>query len=473
MEQTRSSNDDVDPTAILVLVTGLPASGKSSFLGAAQRYIATLEDKSFSLFGDKRRGCIAAVLQLDHLLMDLHLPQHPSDFPEHEADNSLASSTQLVLFSPERWKWATEQLLRLTEQALRACASEAARVRNSAQTGKAAIPLIFVEDNMHLRSMRDRYYRLCRKVEEEEQNMAQQSTEDLRSASRTFFALLELRFTAPLSVCLERNAQRRHSLRCDRDGEQVAAKALDVPASVIVSMDAVFDRCYDAATTPKAQEQRTMLGCSDVNSPLWRWTSSTQPWSLLTLACSQHLAECAAASEENGGHERAPQRLPTAEALVAEFFTAVLQSAARHACHAQYAQLIARRERRQREADTADNSAMSRTQQDQARVQAHAHQLDLQLRALAHTFLTEQRSAIAQTANSTLSAVEFGKRASKLKKEALQRFKEERAEQRSHQVSQEEEEEKMAAMHEACFLKFHQSLVSLVSGQVMEKKKKR
>ncbi|KPA81655.1 hypothetical protein ABB37_03974 [Leptomonas pyrrhocoris] len=446
MAQSRPSSANADAMAILILVTGLPAAGKSSFLQAVQHlYTNAQGSQTFSLFGGARRGRVAAVFRLDDVLLRSCGPRNEEESATEGARVAQLASRE-VSFSPARWQAATRELLRLTEGALRTCAAD--------EGGAAALPLVFVEDNMHLRSMRERYYRLCRRIEDKAVQMPSTKGGD---AMQFAVAMLELRFTISLSTCIERNALRLQSVElCEgahAKDKNAAVASLYVPTPVIESMHAVFDWCRDASSGAAAEQEKRVLSEKGDSSPWrwWKWTPTTQPWSLLELAVTTEPPEGSA--EENEGVP--VSRLPTAEELVDEFFTVTLQDAARNACRAQCAHVLQRRERR-RQAEAS--AAMSREQRNEAHVRTHTHELDLQLRALAHTFLKAQHTPAV------------GKQVGKLKNGVLQRFKEgSRAyaavqRSRGHENASRGEnadEDDVAELHEACLMDYQNALVSL------------
>ncbi|KPI90591.1 hypothetical protein ABL78_0351 [Leptomonas seymouri] len=450
--------------AVLILVTGLPAAGKSSFLKAVRCYARAQKDEAFPLFGGARRGRVTAILQLDDLLLRSLGPLQGEDVVAHAGLRQ--HSPNETSFSPACWKSATQQLLHLTEGALRTCLSEAA-ITDLAEARGAVLPLIFVEDNMHLRSMRERYYLLCRRIEDE---ASQLSTEGGLGEMQLMIAMLELRFTVPLSVCIARNALRPQSLPLCIDGRvedrSTAVVSHYVPAPVIVAMHTIFDWCRDELSSITVEEEKAehSVEMNTSSRRWWKWTPTTQPWGLLELATTAEPLEV----RTKGEGDFLESRMATAEELVEEFFTATLQDAAMPACRAQWTRVLQRRERRKQ---AKASSAMARQQLSEARVQTHGHELDLQLRAVAHTFLTVQRPlTVGASTPSRSTTAAFGKEISHLKKGALQRFKEEsrafasyRRSPEPRETSREEDtqEDKVAELHEACLVSYQMALVSL------------
>lgn len=440
-----------DPSALLILLTGLPAAGKSSFLSAVQHYVDAQQKHVFPLFGGDRRGRIAAILQLDEVLCTLPpSPRREAELGGVYPDNSMHSAVKEMVFTPDRWKRASQRLLHLTEVALRSCLSETqASAGSSIVTDKAAavIPLIFVEDNMHLRSMRERFYRLCRRAE-----VAEEADGKAGEDGGLFVGMLELRFTVPLTVCVERNAQRGEA-GSNPKTNTTFSPSCRVPTSVIVSMHALFDLCHDAPAKASA-ESSSNNAVAALSARWWRWTPSTQPWNLVELAAPTA--------------ETFDQSPPKPAELVADFFTHTLQEAARRACCAQRTHVKRQRERR-RHIQAEDE--LARQQRSSACVRSHTHELDLQLRAVVHSFLQENQVYPPNDSSAAFRRAQaIGAELSQGKKKVMRRFKEEsRALALERQpvspTSARDEDagyEKLTELHEACVLQFQQSLAALL-----------
>ncbi|KAG5464403.1 hypothetical protein LSCM1_00587 [Leishmania martiniquensis] len=347
------------PSALLILVTGLPAAGKSTFLAAAQRHVFQCGDSSgkVSLFGGRCHGRISSVLQLDKVLADLER--------ETASDIDFAASAGDHKFSPLLWRRATRRLLKLTQSALCTCVAETA---DSDATQDVVVPMVFVEDNMHYRSMRARYYQMCRALERGEQPV--QTPRDTPAAtvqaSHRFIGVFELRFVTPLAVCLARNAQRGVP-RKGSDEEQMHASAW-VPPAVICSMDALFDHCY------AADDRLDRIVGAPCDSKAWQWTATTQPWGLLVYA-SQAVSE---------------EMLPAApeETAVGFFDVALQQPEAWDMCQRQRQDAARTRLTCLRGDEHLDET--TRLSRAAEAVESHAHQLDLQLRRVIHAFLQQR-----------------------------------------------------------------------------------
>lgn len=197
---------------VVVLVTGLPGAGKSTI-------IAAIQDELGRISGTGERLTLLKVLRLD-------------EFYEQRQHT----------FSPETWHSAADRLFAACEAALR----DTGNGSGAKLTGPL---LLFVEDNMHYRSMRDRHWRLCR----DHQSRA--------VSGAAAVAMMELRVEAPVSICLERNEQRQGG-------------SSYIPPHVITSMDALFERCLSPdASSPAGGDA----------SDAWHVnTNHTQPWLLVT-----------------------------------------------------------------------------------------------------------------------------------------------------------------------------------------------
>lgn len=443
MPSSSPQEGDEDPAALLILLTGLPGAGKSSFLQEAQHHVAAQPSQLFPLFGGRRCGRVAAFLQLDAVLQSL------------ASSPSSSRETEPPIFSPERWKQAVQELHRQTESELRTCLREARAHSCSrdaaASKSEAAIPVIFVEDNMHLRSMRERFYRLCRRLETEMEK-GEKMLDSTSTVAGGFVAVLELRFTVPVAVCVERNMRRARAQQSGSVSANSAAKAA-VPTAVILSMDVLFERCVAASAEAALDDGEASEGT------WWRWIPSTQPWSLIELT-----PPAAARQQETyeGGDS-----LPAALELVHAFFTYTLQKAAWRACQSQRVR-VAQQHRARRQQLEAVKGRAEQQQRSAASIHSHAHQLDLQLRAVVHLLLEKQwmLSSLCSTQPPLQQRTTIGAGLSKLKKHALQLFREKSRtlDLKSGASSQEGEStsaDELAELHDACLVRFQQSLTSL------------
>lgn len=396
MAHAPSSPLSPHPSALLFLVTGIPAAGKSTFLAAAQRHVVQRDTVSgiVPLFGGRCHGRICAVLQLDKVLADLEAAT------VHEKDPAASAGERK--FSPQLWRRATRRLLELTRSALRTCIVDTV---DGDATENAVVPMVFVEDNMHYRSMRERYYQMCRTLESEAYSL-QWPHEDSTAAAQsrqTLIVLFELRFATPLAVCLARNAQRRDP-REGSSKEQACASAW-VPPPVICSMDALFDHCY---ATADLVDHAVWEPCHWNG---WQWTPTTQPWGLLVHATQGAEAEeiCPALVSETA----------------AGFFDVAVQRPEAWDAYQKQCQNIARSQP-QRMRDDEQMDETTRLQRAAEAVESHTHQLDLQLRGVVHAFLHQQNQQKAygtDDASSPPRAALFRKRIAIAKKKAAQQFK--------------------------------------------------
>ncbi|CBZ39014.1 hypothetical protein, conserved [Leishmania donovani] len=396
MAQAPSSPLSPRPSALLFLVTGIPAAGKSTFLVAAQRHVLQRDSISgeVPIFGGRCHGRICSVLELDKVLADLDAAT------VHEKDTAASAGERK--FSPRLWRQATRRLLELTQSALRTCIEGTV---NGDATENAVVPMIFVEDNMHYRSMRERYYQMCRTLEREEYSL-QSPHEDPAAAVQSrqpLIVLFELRFATPLAVCLARNAQRGNPR--EGSGKEQARASAWVPPPVICSMDALFDHCY---ATADPVHHAAWAPCHWNG---WQWTATTQPWGLLVHATQGGEADeiCPAAMSETA----------------ACFFDVALQRPeAWDACQKQCQNIARSRLQRLRDDEQMDEA--TRLRRTAETVESHTHQLDLQLRGVVHAFLRQQNQQKAygtDGAPTPQQAALFHRRIVVAKKEAAQQFK--------------------------------------------------
>ncbi|GET93652.1 hypothetical protein, conserved [Leishmania tarentolae] len=391
MAHTPSSQLSSHPLALLFLVTGIPGAGKSAFLDAAQRHILQRDNilGNVPLFGGRCSGRVCAVLQLDKVLVDLEAAE------VHE--NDPATSAGERKFSPLLWRRATRRLLELTHSALRACMEDTLRGH---ATENAVVPMVFVEDNMHYRSMRERYYRMCRTLEREYFLPSPHSDPTAAAQlQQNFIVLFELRFATPLAVCLARNAQRniRHG-----SGKGQAYASSWVPPPVICSMDALFDQCY--ATTDLVDH--TPWAPCHTNG--WQWTATTQPWGLLVYA-----------TQGVGVNNIRPAAVSE---TAASFFEVALQRPeAWDTCQQQCQDIARSRLQRLCEGEQANESTSLRRAAEA--VESHTHQLDLQLRGVVHAFLCQRKDDGTGDASSRQRAALFYKRIAVAKKKATEQLK--------------------------------------------------
>ncbi|KAG5490709.1 hypothetical protein JKF63_00831 [Porcisia hertigi] len=386
------------PSVLLILVTGIPASGKSTFLAAAQHYVLQPDGTlgTVPLFGGRSRGRIHSVLQLDEVLEDLSAAATQTTDP--------ATSAGKRKFNPLLWKRATRRLLELTQSTLHACIEETA---GCDETAHVVVPIVFVEDNMHYRSMRERYYQLCRTLEGKAYSLPSLHDASITAAQsqQPFIPLFELRFSTPLDVCLARNAQRDQSWDAS-NGEKANAPAW-VPPPVICSMDALFDHCCVATGVV---DHGARNAC-EVEG--WQWTATTQPWGLVVHATRGVTLD-----------KNCPGTL--AETAAGFFEVALQQPEAWDECQRQYQDVLRARLLRLREDEPLnENACLLRTAK--AVETPHTHKLDLQLRSVVHAFLCQQTHQNAcdnddESSTRQRTAV-FRKSLAAAKREAAQRFK--------------------------------------------------
>ncbi|CAM44334.1 conserved hypothetical protein [Leishmania braziliensis MHOM/BR/75/M2904] len=397
MRNNPSSPLSLHPSALLLLLTGIPAAGKSTFLAAAQRHVLQGDNTSrkVPLFGGRCQGRICSVLQLDKVLADLEAATAHKQHPVAPAGERK--------FSPLLWRQATRRLLELTQSALRTCITGTV---NGDAREDAVVPMVLVEDNMHYRSMRERYYQMCRSLEREVYYAQTPHDSPTTSAQsrQPFIVLFELRFATPLAVCLARNARRGKPQ--EGAGKDQACESAWVPPPVICSMDALFDHCYARTdrVNPAAGEPCRL-------NP-WQWTTTTQPWGLLVHATQ------AVETDESW-----PAVLP--ETAVSFFDVALQQSEAWDACQRQCQEIACTHLQRLREDEDIDEATRRRRAAETAL--SHAHRLDLQLRGIVHAFLSQRNHWKAHGTESVLStpqgAALFRKSIAAAKQEAAQRFR--------------------------------------------------
>lgn len=178
------------PLVLLLLVSGLPGSGKSTFLQSLSSYLTESEGHTLRVF-------------------------HLDDFMVGTSDASRSS------FSAERWHQAEEQLFCEVSSCLSAAREEA--VAASGSPSANLLRIVAVEDNFHYLSMRRRYWKLCCEWDGG-------STCELKGTSVISpIRMLEVHIRATLSEAQQRNAVRPAVSR--------------IPCSVINAMHHRFDYC--------------------------------------------------------------------------------------------------------------------------------------------------------------------------------------------------------------------------------------
>lgn len=354
--------EDKGLSCILVLLTGLPGAGKSSFLAAVEQQ---------SLLANARSVAVKA-LRLDDFLRQ-----------------------RTEAFQPAAWQQASRELFAACEEAV-----------DDHLDGKGAsdVLLAFVEDNMHYHSMREKYWRLSKRLNRES---ARRGNGGL--------ALMEVRFAVPLDVCVERNERRRGT-------------PAYIPTHVILAMHELFEPCLrDEPVGPQS-----VHGRSDDNpptpAPLWVIEQrTTKPWLLVTPQPSPPSS--------------APFIKATPEELASGFALLVLSERANELLCEQMRNVVAKgglsgdEEQRRADASASYSSA--------------AHRLDLAMRAMVRFSLQSLPPETASRLHRPIQA---------LKKATLSDFKAVKAKQREGTG---DEEDVVEQVLDAATAAFHAKLMDL------------
>lgn len=241
---------------VLLLIIGLPASGKSSFLRALAEHCKAAAT-SASPTSNIRLEWLES-FQLDNFLY--HQSYHgTSDAPAKEDSAACVDSSRSeVDFTPERWKEASEAMFQAVRDVLSSVPPSTHEWAPATAAG-VVVQLIAVEDVMHYRSMRERYFTLCR------QQFVQQSPSSEPPSPP--LVLAEVRLTASLEACIARNALRHPSLR--------------VSSTIIRSLHEKFEYCL-------VQEEDTVAknATSSFCPPVVPSVRSASVFSLVSTTCN-------------------------------------------------------------------------------------------------------------------------------------------------------------------------------------------
>lgn len=368
---------------LLLLLTGLPAAGKSTFAAALQ------ERLSSSLPLAPLR--VVQSLRLDDYMVLTEKEQHDKE--------------QRTAFSPAQWHAASEALLKTTETTLclllshpngdpTASSSPSTTVYPS-EPVLSSLPVVVVEDNMHYRSMRERYWKLCRKLEK---NCTTGDINSTRMPSGPADALpvvllLQLCFTVPLEVCLIQNEARRSP-----SGQPTASY---IPPHVIRSMADQFELCL--APSPSGVDSvEEHDKDADAATNWWRLTPTTQPWLMMTLrgATREHTQDAVLANE-----------------LVRDFLRLLASDRCRCGLLRQHDCVVQRRQ-----AHLLAQATAAQADEHSARCnRVVVHHVDLRLRACVRCLFASPPAELAELA--TPEAAVVRKRVQESKKAALEAFR--------------------------------------------------
>eukprot|EP00796_Vickermania_ingenoplastis_P006744 gene6744-4837_t len=213
MELRQAPRSEV--VVLFLLLVGLPGSGKSTFIQHLHETLFGPQGSLEAAHEGSRHPCRIEldVFQLDRYLLDSAVSEKDKAVP--------ADSPTSLAFTPERWKRASHKMFsavsrRVDELVAEQCAAMSASYPSSVDPDlpraeqalapcrppRVALHLLVIEDNMHLRSMRERYWKLCRSME------SRISRHATKPAALCHPRLMELRLDVDLEECLRRNAAR-------------------------------------------------------------------------------------------------------------------------------------------------------------------------------------------------------------------------------------------------------------------------
>lgn len=328
---------------LLVLVVGIPASGKTTFLRLLNEELKQSLEKNknniqqeahpvpFSDNGTSSSACVnewaeassscVSVRSLDvfHLDECLAAIAEDTEVGEGTSDSNSIIFEEVIgatvdmqggvgvepesvspphgggliepgrppAFTPARWKRASIRLYHEVEQRLRGLVGDHSCTEDLGVCGgtnqavtQRSIHLLVVEDNMHYRSMRERYWKLCRAL------LAPSDVAPLSCSSRIL--LLELRFNASLEACLRRNESRRVPQGNTAGWDSSAY----VQPDVIRSLHHNFEHCLREELSSSAamhQEGSRPQWDSPCVEEIFRRLDTTCEWDV--LQCSPPLVE--------------------------------------------------------------------------------------------------------------------------------------------------------------------------------------
>ena len=242
-----SSNENHDKTKnnkaiVVVLLMGLPASGKSSL---AKWLVEACCQQSAA------EGVVEAChIEYDRVEESLLLLERHS--------NSNCIKNEDDAFSPDVWKHSRSKSLQYLKEQL--------RKQQQHSTKSAKRRLILMDDNFHLRSMRREVYRICQEIVSETNECKSTNTSESDDPPTTtpsiYFVILWL--NVPAQQCLERNQKRQ------RNGIR------SVP-------DNVIQRMSNTLEPPGKETWEQCFLKLDNDLPLWEQDNNTKQDNTLLL----------------------------------------------------------------------------------------------------------------------------------------------------------------------------------------------
>ncbi|EPY22632.1 hypothetical protein STCU_08196 [Strigomonas culicis] len=243
---------------LIVLTTGPPASGKSTFI----RQITSLLSLHHAATGRCRDAHGGARPVRIGRVCSLHLDDYLC---------ALYAQEHAATFRPALWHAASELLYEHVEEVITSAVGKDAVVATERPSaGCLCIDvLLFVEDNMYYKSMRERYWKLCRRLNAKHFFPGVGARDPKAdSLQAPFICVVELQFQVPLAICLQRHAQRTASDR---------AADVAVPDHVVRSMHELFETGTTGISAVDDDETKKKKN-------VFRQPTTTLPWFLVTVS---------------------------------------------------------------------------------------------------------------------------------------------------------------------------------------------
>ena len=205
---TEHARADKNRHASVLVMCGLPGSGKSTFASAMRRNINST--------------CVACGIRYDPIVL--------IDYDEIANDivrKSSSKSAHTATFSEtdlQAWRDSREAALSQLETVLRNYFAESDADDNTSHSNL----LVILDDNFFLRSMRRDAYKVCQRVASGLSDASDAADDTARNSALTVGFSVVLVDT-PLDVCLERNSLREGKARIPEETIRRMASALERP----------------------------------------------------------------------------------------------------------------------------------------------------------------------------------------------------------------------------------------------------